>query len=53
MKNNKFVIPLLVSGIYTAHNRTNIAIWHIVNDVIPVRDTGMTRKGALEFLFQH
>ncbi|MCX3064626.1 hypothetical protein [Wolbachia endosymbiont of Rhagoletis cerasi] len=41
MKNNKFVIPLLVSGIYTAHNCTNIAIWHIVNDVIPVRDTGM------------
>ncbi|MFP3032613.1 MAG: hypothetical protein ACEY3M_16340 [Wolbachia sp.] len=23
------------------HNFTNIAIWHIVNDVIPVLDTGI------------
>ncbi|MFP3016037.1 MAG: hypothetical protein ACEY3L_16805 [Wolbachia sp.] len=46
MKNNKFVIPLLVSGIYTAHNCTNIAIWHIVNDVIPVWNPAFSSKTA-------
>ncbi|MFP3020061.1 MAG: hypothetical protein ACEY3F_01720 [Wolbachia sp.] len=34
-----------MASIDVFHSCTNIAIWYIANDVIPVSSTGMTKRG--------
>jgi hypothetical protein len=48
LKNNKFVIPLLVSGIYAEISRRYDVSLAIYSLVIPVRDAGIQKTVSVQ-----